>query len=60
GLPPSNPNDPSDGGRDSDGGGASDYDELKNGTDPTDPTDDQASTGNPNGIWLPLIGNRTS
>ncbi|RIK34718.1 MAG: hypothetical protein DCC55_32580 [Chloroflexi bacterium] len=60
GLPPGNPNDPSDGGRDTDGGGVPDYEELKNGTDPLDPSDDSAAGGIPNGIWLPIVSNRTS
>ncbi|RIK37607.1 MAG: hypothetical protein DCC55_23730 [Chloroflexi bacterium] len=43
GLPASDPNDPADDGRDTDGGTVPDYEELKNGTDPKNPADDNAS-----------------
>jgi hypothetical protein len=59
GLLAGNPNDPAGDGPDSDGGGVSDYDEVKLGTDPTNPADDATSTTSP-GIWLPIISNRTS
>ena len=59
GLPAGNPNDPADDNRDSDGGGVSDYQEVKDGTDPTNPADDGGAATPPNGIWLPIISNRT-
>ncbi len=59
GLPPGDPSDPADDNRDSDGGGVSDYQEVKDGTDPTNPADDGGAATPPNGIWLPIISNRT-
>jgi cysteine-rich repeat protein len=55
GLPAGDPTNPADDFRDSDGGGVPDYQELQDGTDPLDPSDDSAAVGIPNGVWLPII-----
>jgi len=57
GLPPSDPNDPSDDHRDTDNGSVSDYQELMVNTNPTDLTDDGAAAAAHPGVWLPLLFN---